>query len=147
MTKKALLVGVSEYEQGLNPLPSAVRDVEAMQRVLQHPSVCGFAETFGFSMQKKIYLNVGGKLDGKFDLEAIKKFGKHVDWRERKWKVIGNKEWIDYSQVNFCLEAPEARLPICIFKITGFDLSSVRSTVFRRFKSLLLFSHVETCKV
>ncbi|HEY9609178.1 caspase, EACC1-associated type [Allocoleopsis sp.] len=44
MAKVALLVGVSEYEQGLNPLPSAARDVEAMKQVLQHPDIGGFAE-------------------------------------------------------------------------------------------------------
>ena len=44
MAKVALLVGVSEYEQGLNPLPSATKDVEAMKQVLQHPDIGGFAE-------------------------------------------------------------------------------------------------------
>ncbi len=44
MTKVALLIGVSEYEPGLNPLPGAVKDVEAMQRVLAHPEMGGFAE-------------------------------------------------------------------------------------------------------
>jgi len=44
MTKVALLIGVSEYETGLDPLPSAVRDVEAMQQVLAHPEMGGFAE-------------------------------------------------------------------------------------------------------
>lgn len=42
MMKVALLIGVSEYEPGLNPLPAAVRDVEAMQRVLQNPDIGGF---------------------------------------------------------------------------------------------------------
>lgn len=45
MAKVALLVGVSEYEPGLNPLPGAVKDVDAMQRVLAHPEMGGFAET------------------------------------------------------------------------------------------------------
>jgi uncharacterized caspase-like protein len=42
MAKFALLVGVSDYEPGLNPLPSALKDIEAMQRVLQNPQVGGF---------------------------------------------------------------------------------------------------------
>lgn len=37
MAKVALLIGISEYEPGLNPLPNAVKDVEAMQRVLVNP--------------------------------------------------------------------------------------------------------------
>ncbi|GET37184.1 caspase, EACC1-associated type [Microseira wollei] len=44
MAKVALLIGVSEYEPGLNPLPAAVKDVEAMKRVLAHPEMGGFAE-------------------------------------------------------------------------------------------------------
>jgi uncharacterized caspase-like protein len=43
MGKYALLIGVSEYQaEGLKPLPSAERDVEAMARVLQHPEMGGF---------------------------------------------------------------------------------------------------------
>ena len=43
MAKLALLIGVSEYEPGLNPLPSAVRDVEAVCEVLLHPEMGEFA--------------------------------------------------------------------------------------------------------
>ncbi len=42
MAKIALLIGVSEYELGLNPLPSAGVDAEAMARVLRDPEVGGF---------------------------------------------------------------------------------------------------------
>jgi uncharacterized caspase-like protein len=45
MAKVALLIGVSEYEAGLNSLPGSVKDVEAMQRVLVHPEMGDFAET------------------------------------------------------------------------------------------------------
>jgi len=45
MVKVALLIGVSKYEPGLNPLPGAVKDVEAMQQVLLHPEMGGFTET------------------------------------------------------------------------------------------------------
>jgi len=43
MAKKvALLIGVSEYEAGLSPIPTAVNDVKAMQRVLQNSHLGGF---------------------------------------------------------------------------------------------------------
>lgn len=42
MSKMALLIGVSDYEPGLNPLPGAARDINEMQQVLQHPEVGGF---------------------------------------------------------------------------------------------------------
>lgn len=42
MAKLALLIGVSEYEPELKPLPSAVRDVQAIKRVLVHPEMGAF---------------------------------------------------------------------------------------------------------
>jgi len=43
MPKFALLVGVSKYEPGLNRLPAAVKDVEAIKQVLETPDIGGFA--------------------------------------------------------------------------------------------------------
>ena len=45
MAKVALLIGVSEYEPGLSPLPAAVRDVDAMREVLLHSEMGGFVES------------------------------------------------------------------------------------------------------
>jgi ABC-type phosphate transport system substrate-binding protein/uncharacterized caspase-like protein len=45
VNKVALLIGVSEYEPGLIPLLGAVKDVDAIQRVLVNPEMGGFAET------------------------------------------------------------------------------------------------------
>ena len=45
MARIALLIGVSEYQPGLNQLAGAVKDVEAMRRVLQHPEMGDFAES------------------------------------------------------------------------------------------------------
>lgn len=44
MVKVALLIGVSQYGPGFNQLPAAVNDVNAMQRVLQHPDIGDFDE-------------------------------------------------------------------------------------------------------
>ncbi len=44
MAKVALLIGVSEYQAGLNPLPAAAKDVEAMQRVLEKSEIGDFTE-------------------------------------------------------------------------------------------------------
>jgi uncharacterized caspase-like protein len=38
--KVALLIGVSQYEAGLPPLPASPNDVEAMRRVLQNLNEC-----------------------------------------------------------------------------------------------------------
>lgn len=42
MAKIALLIGVSEYEPELNPLPASIKDVEQMERVLLDPEMGGF---------------------------------------------------------------------------------------------------------
>ncbi|QLE55195.1 caspase family protein [Nostoc sp. TCL26-01] len=44
MAKMALVIGVSDYEPGLTPLPGAARDIEAMRQVLQQPDVGAFNE-------------------------------------------------------------------------------------------------------
>lgn len=44
MAKIALLIGVSEYEPGLDRLPSAVNDVAAMQEVLTNPGMGEFED-------------------------------------------------------------------------------------------------------
>ncbi|MEB3190701.1 MAG: caspase family protein [Snowella sp.] len=45
MARIALLIGVSEYQPGLNPLPGSVLDVDALREVLVHPEMGDFAET------------------------------------------------------------------------------------------------------
>lgn len=44
MAKLALLIGVSQYQPGLNSLPAAVNDIKAMQRVLLDAEMGGFSE-------------------------------------------------------------------------------------------------------
>ncbi|HBK63538.1 MAG TPA: hypothetical protein DD000_08465, partial [Cyanobacteria bacterium UBA11166] len=44
MVKVALLIGVSEYGYGLEPLPEAVKDISAMARVLESSEMGGFDE-------------------------------------------------------------------------------------------------------
>jgi uncharacterized caspase-like protein len=45
MAKVALLIGVSDYQTGFQPLPAATKDVEAVQKVLQHSQIGSFAAT------------------------------------------------------------------------------------------------------
>ena len=44
MAKVALLIGVSEYEVGLNPLPASVKDVVAFERILKDSEMGDFDE-------------------------------------------------------------------------------------------------------
>lgn len=59
---------------------------------------------FGFSVQKKIYLSVGGKPDGKYDEATWKKFGDRVGWR------VENR-WILVAKVSYDTSAPSGHLP------------------------------------
>ncbi len=55
---------------------------------------------FGFSVQKKIWLEVGGKVD----YETEKKLGDRVGWRK-------NGSWMNYDHLTFSLQAPIGHLP------------------------------------
>ncbi len=44
MGRYALLIGISNYNAGLDPLPSAVKDVDALREVLLNPEIGGFAD-------------------------------------------------------------------------------------------------------
>jgi hypothetical protein len=59
---------------------------------------------FGFSVQKEIYLSVGGQPDGNYYKEAWEKFGDRVGWR-----VKG--DLISYSSVTFGTSSPRGHLP------------------------------------
>jgi eukaryotic-like serine/threonine-protein kinase len=59
---------------------------------------------FGFSVQKKIWVEKGGQLDGSDDYETFKKLANVVGWRKG-----GN--WLDYSDFIFSSQAPQGHLP------------------------------------
>lgn len=63
---------------------------------------------FGFSVQKEIYLSVGGKADGKYDEEAWEKLGDRVGWR------VGGK-WRNRSNVTFDTSSPRGHLPVRVW--------------------------------
>ncbi|MGI2904700.1 GUN4 domain-containing protein [Tolypothrix sp. VBCCA 56010] len=78
---------------------------------------------FGFSVQKEIYLSVGGLADGKYYKSAWEKLGDRVGWRV-------NRSWISYSSVTFDTSYPRGHLPKMEVRRGG-----------------NLFSRIETCKL
>ncbi len=73
---------------------------------------------FGFSVQKQIYLEVGGKLDNydydSYDYDSYKRMGDCVGWRK-------NNQWLSDSQLIFTFDkntAPKGFLPF-FFDIGG----------------------------
>ncbi|NER28825.1 MAG: GUN4 domain-containing protein [Symploca sp. SIO1C4] len=67
---------------------------------------------FGFSVQKRIWQSVSGKL-GEVDWKIYRKYAKHVGWLviEKKLLVLKGEKWIMYSECTFSLVAPEGHLP------------------------------------
>jgi hypothetical protein len=67
---------------------------------------------FGFSVQKDIWIEVGGTLK-EFDLAQHKKFCDRIGWRKGggtlEWWTGGN--WVEYNQLTFNINAPRGHLP------------------------------------
>jgi hypothetical protein len=59
---------------------------------------------FGFSVQKQIWLDLGGKLDGEPDWDTFVKLSDRVGWRK-------NNEWLSYDNYTFSTNAPQGHLP------------------------------------
>jgi hypothetical protein len=59
---------------------------------------------FGFSVQKQIWLDLGGKLDGEPDWDTYNKLGDRVGWKK-------NDEWLNYDSYTFSTNALPGHLP------------------------------------
>ncbi|MBD2515450.1 GUN4 domain-containing protein [Nostoc sp. FACHB-973] len=96
---------------------------------------------FGFSVQKNIYLEVGGKPDGKYDDEPFLKFCDRVGWRVR--------QQLRDLPVNFGTSAQDGHLPSCIVKIQRKVESPLGVQIIQLGRNLVvvLFSRVQTCKL
>jgi len=71
---------------------------------------------FGFSVQKKVWLDCGG-VPGEYDYDVYKKFADEVGWRR-------DGEWLRYDELTFLLEGSQhAHLP----KLTKRRLTTPRS--------------------
>ena len=62
---------------------------------------------FGFSVQKQIWLDLGGKLDGETDFDTFRKLGDRVGWRQ-------NNEWLSYDSYTFSTNALPGHLPVLV---------------------------------
>ena len=59
---------------------------------------------FGFSVQKQIWLDLGGKLDGEPDWDTYDKLSERVGWRN-------NDKWLPYDDYTFSTNALPGHLP------------------------------------
>ncbi|MFN6534937.1 MAG: GUN4 domain-containing protein [Nostoc sp. EkiNYC01] len=96
---------------------------------------------FGFSVQKEIYLSVGGKLDGKYYKEAWEKFGDRVGWRM-------NSNWLSYQKDTCNTYNSVGYLPLYfLYKNTPLIDTFFTYDTFTPFYPFCLFSRIDTCKV
>ena len=98
---------------------------------------------FGFSVQKRIWLEVGGN-PGNYDDKVWEKFGDRVGWRVKN-------DWISYSDLTFSVNAPQGHLPVgegvgVRGRVCGSEVFWWRGeNVLGRGRCL--FSRAETCKL
>ena len=73
---------------------------------------------FGFSVQKKIYLSVGGIANGRYHKEAFEKFGDAVAWSEKdSWKF-------HIKHIKYNITSPLGHLPFLWGSLGGLALVS-----------------------
>jgi GUN4-like len=76
---------------------------------------------FGFSVQKKIYVECGAMLDGiPPNYEIWKEFSDRIGWAV-SWGVSGIKRDISYDEVTYDMSAPKGHLPIAIWLVHPFS--------------------------
>ena len=102
-------------------------------RIIDHLWVKFSDGRFGFSVQKKIYIEAGNKLDGRYYDKEYKKFANQVGWRM-------NKKWFSYHDFTFDTSARRrghlpGHLPFLIGFLPG---GGWRPS---------LFSRAQTCQV
>ena len=96
---------------------------------------------FGFSVQKEIYESLGGTRE--YNEKVWNQFGDRVGWRK------GGK-WLDYSDLTFNLNAPQAHLPwLGIWEKREFlrSCGSERIWEEREDWGCVIFSRAKICKL
>jgi len=74
---------------------------------------------FGFSVQKQIYVECGGELDGKYPGDEVwEAFGDRVGWRK-------NNEWLTYSDLDPSFSSPQGIFPVGVVVCVGWGFSSL----------------------
>lgn len=109
------------------------QDLRTLDRLWVHYS----HERFGFSVQKRIWIEEGGK-PGVYSLVVYEKFGDRVGWRV-------NDNWKFYSDLTFSLNAAVGHLPLGLSIGWGdgaIELVGVEGAV----EVDCLFSRVEICE-
>jgi serine/threonine protein kinase len=95
-------------------------------------------DRFGFSVQAKIYRELGGTRD--YNERVWDAFGDRVGWRVKKG-------WIYYSGIIFDLKAPQGHLPILVWWGRGNLSGYVRGMVVMGERIGWISSRIKNCKM
>ncbi|HAJ63303.1 MAG TPA: hypothetical protein DCP31_32135 [Cyanobacteria bacterium UBA8543] len=79
---------------------------------------------FGFSLQKKIWLSVGGKPEYYND-KIYKKLGELIGWY-----IKAQDSWLSWNEHTFTLDAPQGHLPRCFGSSLPSQQKNIRSELF-----------------
>ncbi|MDJ0800608.1 MAG: GUN4 domain-containing protein [Calothrix sp. MO_167.B12] len=91
---------------------------------------------FGFSVQKQIYCDVGGK-PGKYSWETFVSFAEQVEWK------VGDK-WLGYDELCWDLRGVRGHIPLWV---TGGLAVDADTRVVVCGWAVGLFSRTETCRL
>jgi serine protease Do len=101
---------------------------------------------FGFSVQKRIYQNLGGPKE--FNGQVLLVYYEAIGWKQKGEKG----KWLLYSQITFNTHAPSGHLPVaygapyCVAQTEG-EARRCGERQIEMMKLNIFFSRVETCKV
>jgi serine/threonine protein kinase len=110
------------------------KDLRTINKLWVHHS----NDRFGFSVQKRIWIDAGGK-PGVYERNVYEKFSDKVGWRV-------NDNWKLYSELTFSLDDPPGHLPLGLsigWGAGAIELVGVEGAV----EVDCLFSRVETCNL
>ena len=95
---------------------------------------------FGFSIQEKIYHNLGGEIKLNYDevdFEILEAFLERLGWFSQEESLL------EYKYVTFDLTAPEGHLPLWLDSVTGYGVPGCESCL--TVHTGTLFFHVKAC--
>ncbi|WP_434683698.1 GUN4 domain-containing protein [Pseudanabaena minima] len=101
---------------------------------------------FGFSIQKKLWLECGGEI-GKYDYEVWKKFAAKVGWYHPPKFFIGDGDWRTYTEFMNDTKNAQNALPASLPLLELWGWVGVSLFVLVGGVGKVLFSRAETCEV
>lgn len=108
-TERVMLQAVGRAEGDGIPPPELINFPCTDLRIIDALWIKYSNGKFGFSVQKKIYLECGGRLNGAYPGDEVwEEFTEKVGWRSQN-------KWISYRDVSFDASAPVGHLPPLLF--------------------------------